>query len=103
MPDVSKTSMIAVEITKKAASLMVAPWSFGSLLLKNNDVLPRQDIERLDPAQGVRLHFFDDLLLRHLVDQLDRNVGVFHAKLDKDHAAARLQGFDHRRGHLEGV
>jgi hypothetical protein len=60
------------------------------LLLKDNDVLPRQRVERLDPAQRVRCHLLEDLRLAHLVDLLDRHLRVLGPVFDEHESATRL-------------
>src|SRR5207248_1176950 len=56
----------------------VPRWSgFGllrlGLLLEGYDVLPGQDVTRLDVTQRVDGHLLADLLLAHLVHRLDRH------------------------------
>ena len=63
------------------------------ILFEDDDVLGRKDFERLDPVNRVRLHFFTDLFLRHLVDELDPDLGIFESVFHKHEAAA---GFDKR-------
>ena len=45
---------------------------------------------------GCSRHFAEHLLLRHLVDQHDRHLGILAAVLDEHELAARLEGLDHR-------
>jgi hypothetical protein len=58
------------------------------LLPKHDDVLARQDGERLDPLERQRGHFLFDLGHGHLMQRFDRHGGIFPAKLDKDNPAA---------------
>src|SRR5438132_12401187 len=73
------------------------------LLLEDDDVLPWQDVARLDVPQGVAGHLLEYLALTHLVDEENGHLGVFEPILDEDEAPARLERLDHRLGHLVGM
>src|SRR5437762_6918808 len=51
------------------------------LLREDDDVLPRQTVQRLEVLQGVDGHFLPHLLLGHLVDLLDGHLVIFQPEL----------------------
>src|SRR5436190_1086895 len=50
------------------------------LLLEDDDVLPGQDVARLDVPQRVDRHLLEYLPLTHLMDKQDRHLGVYLAR-----------------------
>src|SRR6185503_17132987 len=74
----------------------------SNLSPEHNDVLSRQRTERFDPFEREGGHFPFLLRFAHLVDLLDRHLGILGAKLDENDAAAWLQTADDGLHHFEG-
>jgi hypothetical protein len=63
-------------------------------------VLPGQLVELLHELEAVRRELLHDLLFTHLVQRLDRHVGILGPKLNQRHPAGGLQALTDRRQHL---
>ena len=65
-------------------------------LFEDEDVLPRQEVLRLDPPEPLPLELGDGLAGEHAVERLDGNAGILAAVLDQDDSAVLLQGLPDR-------
>src|ERR1017187_332460 len=59
-------------------------------LSEYDDVLPREDLDGVDPIQREHGHLSLDLHFRHFVQGFDGHGGIFSPILDEYHATARL-------------
>ena len=66
-------------------------------------MLHRQEMPGLDPDQANGLHFFNSLLLGHLVQRLDGYSWVLAPILDEENLATRAKRPDDAAHHLIGI
>ncbi len=77
--------------------------STSSGLSEDNDVLLRQNFDRLVEPETFRLHFRPHLLHRHLMFRPDRHLRIFAAVFQKHEPAVRLQRFPNTVEHFLGL
>src|SRR5690348_9808300 len=66
-----------VSASKPAPRISIHPLG---CLLENDNMLPRQNVDRLDPPQGQHRHFFFYLGRAHFMDRFNGDIGVLGAE-----------------------
>src|SRR5580704_15087464 len=70
---------------------------------EDDDVLSWKHLGGFYPLQVLPCHLRAHLLFRHLVHELDRDIGIFLSILHENQPASRLQSAHHGLGHFVGI